>query len=70
MDFFFNIVKKFPKILGIDLFLIKMNEQKIYDRDVYRLDWRREGEENFEASIKTKKRLSSGNAMFPLFLSS
>jgi hypothetical protein len=54
----------------IDLFLIKMNEQKIYDRDVYRLDWRREGEENFEASIKTKKRLSSGNAKFPLFLSS
>jgi hypothetical protein len=35
----------------------------------YRLDLRSEGEENFEAFIKTKKRLSFGNAMFPLFLS-
>jgi hypothetical protein len=35
----------------------------------YRLDLRSEGEENFEALIKTKKRLPFGNAMFPLFLS-
>jgi hypothetical protein len=34
-----------------------------------RLDLRSEGEENFEALNKTKKRLSFGNAMFPLFLS-
>ncbi len=35
----------------------------------YRLDLRSEGEENFEELFKTKKRLSIGNTMFPLFLS-
>jgi hypothetical protein len=35
----------------------------------FRLDLRSEDEENFEALNKTKKRLSLGNAMFPIFLS-